>query len=64
MTPKLINMRGMKYRNVTFGDNFLGKVDFSKPKIFIGYLDFHVNYKQTAKPGLSMIDCGRQMGSG
>jgi hypothetical protein len=44
----------MKYRNITFGDNFLGKVDLSKPKIFISYLDFHVNCKQTAKPGLSM----------
>ena len=44
----------MKYRNVTFGDNFLGKMDLSKNKIFIGYLDFHVNSKQTAKPGLSM----------
>jgi hypothetical protein len=53
----------MKYRNVTFGDNFHGKVDLSKPKIFIGYLDFHKNCKQTAKPGLSMSDCGRQMGS-
>jgi len=54
----------MKYRNVTFEDSLLGKVDLSKPKIFIGYLYFHENCKQTVKPGLSMGDCGRQMGSG
>jgi hypothetical protein len=44
----------MKYRNVTYGENFLGNVDLSKPKMLISYLDFHVNFKQTGKPGLSM----------
>jgi hypothetical protein len=44
----------MKYRNVTYGENFIGKVDLSKPKIFVIYLDFHVNCKQTAKPVLSL----------
>jgi len=61
---KLINVRGKKYRNVTLEDKFLDKEELSKHKIFVGYLDFHVNSKQTAKPGLSMSDCGRQMGSG
>jgi hypothetical protein len=51
---KLINLRGVKYRNVTYGENVLGKVDLSKPKMLISYLDFHVNCKQTTKPGLSM----------
>lgn len=61
---KLINVRGTKYRNVTFEDKFLDKEELSKYKIFVGYLDFHMNSKQTAKPGLSMSDCRRQMGSG
>jgi len=57
-------LRGMKYRNVTLETIFSVKWTFRNIKIFIGYLDFHVNCKQTVKPGLSMSDCGRQMGSG